>query len=162
MLEFLRVLFLVLHFSYYALMIFLILLSVILLSMLMILPFPAPSVIRNLICGNNQNWLLNLNLIYDILWTGAWSGLLISMLKKLKWFHLASLIKTGAIDVKMDGSVLEENHLLKCWGWLSLLSWIGTLTLFLMLKLPERKLQPWFFLWSYLLLRLLCISINLP
>ena len=23
---------------------------------------------------------------------------------------------TGAIDVKMDGSVLEENHLLRCWG----------------------------------------------
>ena len=24
--------------------------------------------------------------------------------------------KTGAIDVKMDGSVLEKNHLLRCWG----------------------------------------------
>ena len=23
---------------------------------------------------------------------------------------------TGAIDVKMDGSVLEKNHLLRCWG----------------------------------------------
>ena len=23
---------------------------------------------------------------------------------------------TGAIDVKMDGYVLEENHLLRCWG----------------------------------------------
>ena len=23
---------------------------------------------------------------------------------------------TGSIDVKMDGSVLEENHLLRCWG----------------------------------------------
>ena len=23
---------------------------------------------------------------------------------------------TGAIDVKMDGSVLEEKHLLRCWG----------------------------------------------
>ena len=22
----------------------------------------------------------------------------------------------GSIDVKMDGSVLEENHLLRCWG----------------------------------------------
>ena len=22
----------------------------------------------------------------------------------------------GATDVKMDGSVLEENHLLRCWG----------------------------------------------
>ena len=23
---------------------------------------------------------------------------------------------TGAIDVKMDGSVFEKNHLLRCWG----------------------------------------------
>ena len=23
---------------------------------------------------------------------------------------------TGALDAKMDGSVLEENHLLRCWG----------------------------------------------
>ena len=29
------------------------------------------SVIRHLICGNNWNWLLNLNLIYESLWTGA-------------------------------------------------------------------------------------------
>ena len=28
----------------------------------------------------------------------------------------------GSVDVKMDGSVLEENHLLRCWGWLSLLN----------------------------------------
>ena len=24
--------------------------------------------------------------------------------------------KNGSVDVKMDGSALEENHLLKCWG----------------------------------------------
>ena len=24
--------------------------------------------------------------------------------------------KNGSIDVKMDVSVLEENHLLRCWG----------------------------------------------
>ena len=31
--------------------------------------------------------------------------------------------KTGAVDVKMDGSVLEEKkHLLRCWCWLSLAS----------------------------------------
>ena len=50
------------------------------------------SVIRHLICGNYLNWLLNLNLIYDTLWTGAGSGLLISMLGKLGWFCLTSLI----------------------------------------------------------------------
>ena len=69
---------------------------------------------------------------------------------------------TGVIDVKMDGSVLEENHLLRCWGWLSLLNWIGALTLSLLLKLPPRKLKTWFVLWSFFLLRLFCISINLP
>ena len=36
-----------------------------------------------LICGNNLNWLLNLNLIYETLWTGVKSGLLISVLEKL-------------------------------------------------------------------------------
>ena len=29
------------------------------------------SVIRHMICGNNLNWLLNLNLIYETLWTGV-------------------------------------------------------------------------------------------
>ena len=59
--EFLRAPFLVLHFSYYTLMTFL-MLSVILLSMLTIL-LSILSVIVHLICGNNLNWLLNLSLI---------------------------------------------------------------------------------------------------
>ena len=80
--EFLKAPFLVLHFSYYTLMTFLMKLSVILLSMLMILL----SILRHQICGNN------LNLIYETLWTGAGSGLLISMLGKLNCFHLSSLI----------------------------------------------------------------------
>ena len=50
------------------------------------------------------NWLLNLNLIYETLR----SSLLISMLGKLSWFNLTGLITNGSIDVKMDGSVLEE------------------------------------------------------
>ena len=47
--------FLVLHFSYYILLILLTMLSVKLLSMLMIL-LSILSVIRHLICGNNLNW----------------------------------------------------------------------------------------------------------
>ena len=47
---------------------------------------------RHLICHNNKNWLLNLNLIYKTLWTGAKNGLLITMLEKLTWFRLTSLI----------------------------------------------------------------------
>ena len=89
--EFLKAPFLVVHFSCYALMTYLMMLSVILLSMLMIL-LSILSVIRRLICGKNLNWLLNLNLIYETLWTGVISGLLISILGKLSWFHLTGLI----------------------------------------------------------------------
>ena len=91
MLEFLKAPFLVLHFSYYTLMTFQSMLAVIFLSMLMILIFIL-SVTRHLICGNSLNWLLNLNLIYETLWTGVGNGLLISMLGKLAWFCLTSLI----------------------------------------------------------------------
>ena len=52
MLEFVKVPFLVLHFPYYTLMTFLIVISVILLSMLMKLPSTV-SVITHLICGSN-------------------------------------------------------------------------------------------------------------
>ena len=80
--QFLKAPFLVLHFSYYTSMILLMMLNMILLSMLMML-LSVLSVIRHLICGNNQNCLFNLNLIYEALRTGAGSGLLISMLEKL-------------------------------------------------------------------------------
>ena len=75
----------------YTLMTFLTMLPVILLSLLMILLFIL-SVTRHQICGNNLNWLLNLNLIYKTLWTEVRSALLISMLRKLSWFHLTSLL----------------------------------------------------------------------
>ena len=60
MLKFLKAPFLVLHVSYYILMTFLMMLSVKLLSMLVI-QLSTLSVIRHLIFGSNQNWLLNLN-----------------------------------------------------------------------------------------------------
>ena len=88
--EFLKGPFLALHFSYYTLMIFLTKSSVILLSMLNIL-LSILCVIRHLICGNNLDWLLNLNLVYKTLWTRVRSGLLISMLRKLNWFCLTGL-----------------------------------------------------------------------
>ena len=105
--EFFKALLLVLHFSYYTLMNFLMMLSVILLSMLIIL-LSTTSVIKHLICGNNQDWLLNFNLIYETLWTGTGSNLLISLLEKLNWFRLTGLNNTDVIDVKMNGSVLQE------------------------------------------------------
>ena len=88
--EFLKAPFLVLHFSYYTLMTFLMMSYVILLSMLILLSIL--SVIGLLICGNNLNWLLNLNLNYETQWTAVRSGLLISMLRKLSWFRLTGLI----------------------------------------------------------------------
>ena len=55
-------------------------------------------VIRHLIC-RNLNWLLNLYLIYEALWTGIGSGLLIF-----------------GINVKMDRSVFEEKSSFKILG----------------------------------------------
>ena len=81
MLEFLKGSFLVLPFSYY---IFLMMLCVILLMILIST--------LNVICSNNYNWLLNLNLIYETLWIGAESSLLILMLEKLSLFCLTGLI----------------------------------------------------------------------
>ena len=104
--EFLKAPFLVLHFSYYTLMTFLMMLSVILPSMLMIL-LSILSRIRHLICGNNLNWLLNLNLIYKRWWTGVRSGLLISMLGKLSWFRLTSLITMVLLMWKWVGLLLR-------------------------------------------------------
>ena len=63
---------------------------------------------------------------------------------------------------KWMGLFLGENHLLRCWGWLSFLNWIRALTLCLLLNVPPRKLKPWFVLWSFFLLRLLSISIHQP
>ena len=47
----------------------------------------------------------------------------------------------GSIDVKIDGSVLEEKSSFKMLGLTSLLSWIGFLALSLLLKLLPRKLE---------------------
>ena len=136
-------------------------LSVILLSMVMILLFTL-SVIKHLICGINWNWLLNLNLIYKTLWTAVGSGFLIWMLEKLNWIHLTSLITLVLLMWKWMHLFLRKNHFLRCWGWLSFLTWIGALTLSLLLKLTQKKLELWFLLRSFFLYRLLCISINLP
>ena len=113
-LEFFKVPFLVLHFSYYTVMTFLMMLFVILLSMLMIL-LVTLNVIRHLVCGNNQNSLLNLNPIYKTLdWGRKWlldfnAGK--TQLVSFEWSN-----KTGAIDVKMVGSVHEEKLSLKMLG----------------------------------------------
>ena len=133
--------FLVLHFSYYILT-FIMMLSVILLSILMI-RLSILNVIRHLIYGNNKRWLLNLNLVYEILWTEAESGLLISILENHNLFHLSCSMTLGSIDVKMDGSALEKKSSLICWGCLFHLNSIVTVKLSVLPKLPPRKLEPW-------------------
>ena len=80
-------------------------LSVILLSMQVIL-LSILNVIWHLICGNNLNWLLNLNLIYETLWTGARIALFNSGKTQLVSFEWSN--NTGSIDVKVEGSVLEK------------------------------------------------------
>ena len=156
MLEFLKTLFLVLHFSYYKLMTFLMMLSVILLSMLMILTSTL-IVIWHLICGNNERWLLNLTLIYKTLLTGEEGGLLILVLQKLCMFCWMSLITLVRFMWEWLGLLLRKNHLLRCWGCLSLINKIAVFTLSLLLKQPPRK-----FLWGFFFLSLLCVLINLP
>ena len=51
----------------------------------------------------------NLNLVNEKLCTSAGSGLLILMLEKRHCLCLTS--NTGAIDMKMDGSVVEEKKI---------------------------------------------------
>ena len=100
------------------------------------------SVTRHLICGNNFNWLLNLNLIYETLWTGGITGLFISRLEKLNWFRLTGLITLVLLMWKWMRLFFRKNYFLRCWGWPSLLTWIDAPRLSLLLKLPPRKLVP--------------------
>ena len=93
------------------------------------------SVIRQLICGSNLKWLLNLNLIYETLWTVVRSDLLISMLRKTQLVSLDRSNNNCSIEVEMNVSVLEERS---CFKMLRLTISIA--------KLPPRKLKLYFLL----------------
>ena len=81
-------------------------LSVILVSMLMIV-LSLLSVIKHLICGNNLNWLLNLNLTYQTLdWGKKWLVDFNARKTQLVSFDWSN--NDGSIDMKIDGSVLKE------------------------------------------------------
>ena len=98
-------------------------------------------VIKYLICGNNWSWLLNLNLIYKTLLTGAGSDF--SAGETWLVFSFDQSNNTGTIDLKMDSSVLEEKSFtMQALAFSSKLA----LTLSLLLKLPPRKLDPLFIL----------------
>ena len=107
MLEFLIALFLVLHFSYYTLMTFLVL-SVILLSMLMILlSTQAFDLWQQLELASE----LESDLQDTVDWGREW--LVDFNAGKTQVVSFDQSNNTGAIDVQMDGSVLEEK---RCWG----------------------------------------------
>ena len=83
--------------------------------------------------------------IASYFFSGTGSDLLISILEKVNWFRLTGLI-TGSIDVKMDGSVLEEISSFKMLGVAFLfLNRIGNLALSLLLELLLKESHPWFF-----------------
>ena len=144
-------------------MTFLMMLSVILLSMLMMLLYIL-SVIRHLIYGNNWNWLLNLNLIYDTLWPGAWrrKWLIDFSTGKNQLFSFDRYNNTGTIDVKLDGSVIEEKSSFQMLGltFSSKLDW-GSCIISIA-KIVSKKIGALIRSISFYFLRLPCISINLP
>ena len=84
------------------------------------------------------------------------------MLAKLILFHSTVQIAVVLLIRKRMGLFFIKNHLLRCFYCFSLLNWIVALILSLLLKLPPRKLAPWFILWRFFLLRLLFIFMNIP
>ena len=139
MLEFLKAPSLVLHFSYYRLMIFLMMLCVILLSLLMILLYSK----CNQASDQWQQLELASELEYDLQDTVDWGKKWIvdfnagkSQLVLFDWSN-----NSGSIDVKTDGSVLEEKSSFKMLEltFSSKLDWGSSLSL--LLRMLSRKLE---------------------
>ena len=130
--------------------------SAILLSKYLVILLSSLSVIRHLICGNYQNWLLSLNLIYETLWTGAGNVLLISMLEKLDWFCLTGLIM---LVVKMDGSVRKKSSFkILALTFSSKLDWGSYMISFA--KTASKKIRPLIRSMKFFFLRLVHFSIQ--
>ena len=159
MLEFLKAPFLVLQFSYYTLMTFLTMLSVILLSVLMIL-FSTLNVTRHLICGSNLNWLLNFGLRDTVDWGKKWLVHFNAGETQLVLFDRSDNI--GSVDVEMDWSVFEEKSFFKMLGltFSSKLHWVSYIIF--IAKTASKKIEALIRSVKFVSLRLLCISINLP
>ena len=103
MLEFLKAPFLALHFSYYILMTFLVMLSVILLSMLIIrLSTQASDLSQQLELASELKSDLQDTVVWGRKWLVDFSAGKIQLVS-FDWSN-----NTGAIDVKLGGSVTEE------------------------------------------------------
>ena len=137
-------------------------LSVILLSTLIILPSTL-SVIRHLICEQKLELAFELESdLPDTMDCGStWLVDLQPGKTQLVSFYWSN--NTGVIDLKMEGSIIEEKSCFKMLGltFSSKLDW-SSYIISIAIKSPPTKLEPWFILWSFFLLRLLFISINLP
>ena len=147
MLEFLKAPFLVLHFSHYALITFLMMLSVTLLSMLMIL-------LSTFTCDQASDlWF----------WTWIWPTRHCVLGQELAcwfqcwkdWFCLTGLITLVLLMWKLMDLLLKKNHLLRCSSSLCLIDWSS----YIISIAKTRKLKPLFVLWIFFLLG---ISINKP
>ena len=134
MLEIIKAPFLVLNLSYYTLMTFL-MMSVILLSLLIY-----AICLLNSKCGQASDFWKQLELSSEpetdlqdtVDWSKKW--LVDFSAGKTQLALLGRSNNTGSIDVKMDGRkhlLFLRKHLLRCWGWPSLL-----------LKQPLWKLEP--------------------
>ena len=110
--EFLKAPFLVLHFSYYTLMIFLTMVSVILLSMLMILlSIRASDLWQQLELASE----LESDLRDTVDWVKKWLVGFNAGKTQLVSFDRSN--NNGSVDVKMGGSILEKKSSFKMLGW---------------------------------------------
>ena len=135
-------------------MTFLTMLSVILLSILMLLSIL--SVIRHLICGNNLNWLLNLNLVKNR--GKKWLADVNAGKIQLILFDWAN--SSGSFDVKMDGSVLEKKSSFKILG-LTFSSKLNRSSYIISIaKSASKNIGTSIHCIKFFLQRLLCIFIN--
>ena len=92
--------------------------------------------------------------IYIYIYAGIWFGYLQDNVGwGRKWLFD---FNAGIINLMLwMGLFLGRNHVLRCWGCLSLLNWIGSHKLSLLLKLHPRKMEPYSFYevsfsWGYL------------
>ena len=129
--------FMVPHFSHYTLMV-LLMFPVILLPTQIIL-LSILSVFGFLICGKSHSQLLILNLTFETLSVG----------QGRKWIVDFSAGKAQLISIDQPSNMIllmlnwmcqsqMKNHPLKSWDCLSLLNWIGTFALSLLLKHPKK------------------------
>ena len=92
-------------------------------------------------------------------WVLKWLVNLIAGKTQLVSFYQSN--SSCATDVKIGGSVLQKTCLFCDSNCLFLLSCTRAFRLSLLLQPPSRNLEPWFVLWSFFLLRLLFIPVNL-